>query len=273
MASDSSGSAVTPMLDHIVILVDHSYLLNIDEHLGTHFTIAPGGTHADGLTWNRLILFQDGVYIELIAFFDSADPGKRAAHRWGTLQPGTIIDWACTLPHESQFSTVQDKVRRSGTGYSYADPVSGGRVRPDGVVLEWAIGAARTPSGKPTAPGELPFWCLDRTRRELRVPYESDKEMTQHPCGAVGVSRLLVDLPSEMAGKLDPVYAAIYGSEETRKSDSTYRFHVPSGSAHGKQSIAVGQGDKALCIKLALAGSRGSPSFVELLPDLVVKIE
>jgi hypothetical protein len=261
------------MLDHIVILVDHPYLLKIDEHIGIHFTVAPGGTHEGGLTWNRLILFQEGVYIELIAFFDDADPNKKAAHRWGNLQPGTIIDWACTLPQESQFSCIQERVVNSRTGYAYDDPVPGGRVKPDGTVLEWAIGAARTPSGQPIPPGELPFWCLDRTARKLRVPYESEREMTQHPCGAVGVSRLVLEVPGEVVGQLDSVYEAIYNSSKAQDLDSRHRFHVPSGKESGKQIINVTQGNNRLEIKLALAGSSSSPSFVELLPGLVAKIE
>ena len=261
------------MLDHIVILVDHTYLLKIDEHLGNDFTIAPGGTHEDGLTWNRLILFQDGVYLELIAFFDDADPNKKAAHRWGNLQPGNIIDWACTLQEESQFSTIQQRVLNSRTGYAYDDPVPGGRVKPDGTKLEWAIGAARTPSGQPIPPGELPFWCLDRTARKLRVPYESAGKLTQHPCGVVGISRLVLEMPQEVVGKLDSVYGAIYDSSEAWSLDSTHRFQVPSGKESGRQTISVKQEDEKSCIKLALAGTSSCPSFVELLPGLVAKIE
>lgn len=274
MSTQQHDSAPTPMLDHIVILVDHDYLLKIDDHIGSHFTVAPGGTHADGLTWNRLLLFQDGVYIELIAFFDGADPAKRAAHRWGALQPGTIIDWACTLSHESQFhDAVQEKVSSTHAGYSYDDPVSGGRMRPDGTVLKWSIGAARTPAGEPIPPGELPFWCLDKTPRKLRVPYESKKEMTQHPCGVVGVSRLVLELPRDAAGSLESVYCAIYGGKGAATTESNFRFHVPSGSTAGRQSIVIDGGDANVSIKLALSGQKGSPSFVELIPGLVVKIE
>ena len=64
-----------PNLDHIVILISHDALLTLSDHLQDHFVIAPGGTHADGLTSNKLILLPDGVYLESIAF------AKDAAHQ------------------------------------------------------------------------------------------------------------------------------------------------------------------------------------------------
>lgn len=40
-----------------------------------------GGKHADGKTENKLILFRDGTYLELIAFVND-DPEKRKGHWW-----------------------------------------------------------------------------------------------------------------------------------------------------------------------------------------------
>ncbi|OCL03243.1 hypothetical protein AOQ84DRAFT_392409, partial [Glonium stellatum] len=76
-----------PQLDHIVILLPHADLLNPPAWLTKHFTISPGGRHADNRTENKLILFQDGSYIELIAFIDD-DPARRAGHWWGDASPG-----------------------------------------------------------------------------------------------------------------------------------------------------------------------------------------
>ena len=64
--------APTPILDHIVILVPHETLTNLPPWLTDAFTVLEGGRHADGVTENKLILLQDGVYFELIAFV----PGK-----------------------------------------------------------------------------------------------------------------------------------------------------------------------------------------------------
>lgn len=45
------------------------------------FTISPGGRHADNRTENRLVIFADGSYLELIAFIND-DPEKREGHWW-----------------------------------------------------------------------------------------------------------------------------------------------------------------------------------------------
>jgi len=58
------------LLDHVIILVPSSIIDSPPEWLTKHFTITQGGTHADGKTHNSLIVFQDGSYIELIAFVD-----------------------------------------------------------------------------------------------------------------------------------------------------------------------------------------------------------
>ena len=66
-------------LDHVVLVV-----LDLDaavaEHRKRGFTVTPGGEHAGGLTHNALVGFQDGSYLELIAFHDvAAASGK---HSW-----------------------------------------------------------------------------------------------------------------------------------------------------------------------------------------------
>lgn len=58
----------TISLDHVVILVPYATLLNLPLHITKHFHITPGGTHADGLTANRLIVFADGSYLEISKF-------------------------------------------------------------------------------------------------------------------------------------------------------------------------------------------------------------
>ena len=50
-------------LDHLVMLVGDLGVAAADyERLG--FTVTPGGQHADGLTPNALIPFDDGSYFE-----------------------------------------------------------------------------------------------------------------------------------------------------------------------------------------------------------------
>lgn len=263
--------AAQPTLDHIVVLVSHETLLTLPERLAPILTVTGGGRHADGLTWNHLILFQDGVYIELIAFFPTADPALRRSHRWGQLSEGTIIDWACSLPHEPDFGDIQKRVKDAGTKYRFTDPAPGGRITEDGTVLKWAIGAPVDAEGEGADPGLLPFWCLDRTPRRLRVPYEENKQATTHPCGAKGVSRLVLKVKEGQAADLKKVFAAINPPAEV-KSEAVWHFDVPSGRQEGRHSVGLQLGNK-FGIQLALVGGEKSPSFVELLPGVTVKLE
>ncbi|KAL7920205.1 glyoxalase-like domain-containing protein [Trichoderma austrokoningii] len=258
-----------PVLDHIVILVSASDLLELPERLKDSFVVSPGGTHAGGDTFNKLILFEDGVYIELIAFVEGISPDLRAKHRWGSQAENTIVDWAYTLPHESDFGAVQQRVKDANAGFTYKDPAPGGRTRPDGVVLKWALGVAQDADGNGVEPGHLPFWCLDRTPRSDRVPYEENKAQTQHPSGAHGISRLRLNVPSGQLSQLQSVYDAIHNATASEKE---WQFNTPNGSAQARHTLGVAS-ESGPKIKLAFKGSVGSPSFLELLPNIVVKFE
>ena len=48
-------------IDHIVILVNDLQAA-IDDYAALGFSVAPGGTHADGATHNALIIFADDTY-------------------------------------------------------------------------------------------------------------------------------------------------------------------------------------------------------------------
>jgi len=74
-------------LDHLVILVrDLDFAAAGYERLG--FAVTPGGEHADGLTRNALIPFEDGSYFELVSFLNPEDTRDNV---WG---------WRTFLPHE-----------------------------------------------------------------------------------------------------------------------------------------------------------------------------
>ncbi|KAJ5217341.1 hypothetical protein N7468_010349 [Penicillium chermesinum] len=233
----------TPLLDHIVILVSHKDLLEISKFLDGQFTLAPGGTHADGLTANKLILLPDGVYLELIAFFDDVDPERRRQHRWGKAKENTIIDWAFTLPSEDDFPAVQKRLQQAGFGGSYTDPIPGGRTKPDGTILKWAVSTPRDSQGNPAQPGSLPFWCFDRTPREKRVPYEAEKKPHSAPEWA------------------KVVYDAILGGN--------WNYGVPSGSNNARHDISLSSGDTT--VRLVFNGSK--PGKGELLPGISFEIE
>ncbi|HKA32190.1 MAG TPA: VOC family protein, partial [Candidatus Binatia bacterium] len=70
-------------LDHIVIAV-RDLERAIDDYKNLGFTVVPGGRHPVG-TYNGLVAFADGSYIELISFYR-----ENPAHRW----------WAFLQKHE-----------------------------------------------------------------------------------------------------------------------------------------------------------------------------
>lgn len=208
----------TPILDHIVILVPHETLVNLPSWLTDAFTVLQGGRHADGVTENKLILFQDGVYLELIAFV----PGKeeeRESHKWGRRREGHIIDWANTLQSEDDLEAIRSRVDAARTGISYSSPTPGGRITPGGTELKWVISAPRLDDKGGFVGGEVPFWCLDRTSRDFRVPYHVESNV-KHTCGAVGVHRVAIYVKDEeLFQTLKATYDALQGEEGSRTGD------------------------------------------------------
>lgn len=68
-------------LDHVVLLLPCKELTELPAWVTENFTVSEGGQHADKKTENRLVLFRDGTYLELIAFIND-DPDKRKGHYW-----------------------------------------------------------------------------------------------------------------------------------------------------------------------------------------------
>ncbi|EWC47106.1 hypothetical protein DRE_03475 [Drechslerella stenobrocha 248] len=183
-------------LDHVIVLLPYKELQEPPKWLADNFTITPGGKHADGKTENKLIVFPDGTYIELIAFIDDK-PENRAGHWWGN-KPFGIIDWALTSRHLPNTQRASLNLKLAGVqlsvrpppghdgALSYAPPKTGGRTNADGTELKWAVTfpIASSETGE-TRPAHLPFFCHDITPRQLRVP-----AARAHPCGAVGIKEL-----------------------------------------------------------------------------------
>ncbi|KAF3913912.1 hypothetical protein ABW21_db0205292 [Orbilia brochopaga] len=194
---------VPAALDHVVVLLPYQELKDPPRWLTDNFTITDGGRHADGKTENKLIIFEDGSYIELISFIDDL-PENRSGHWWGARSP-SIVDWAFTTNQDysthqlrisSQLIGIQSKIlnpSRDNGWFSYAVPKTGGRTRPDGTKLEWAVTFPTCTvnyGAEEIRPINLPFFCHDITPRERRVAGATD-----HPCAATGIRelRILVD--------------------------------------------------------------------------------
>ncbi len=161
------------LLDHIVIYVNDLETASADyRRLG--FTVTPGGEHADGNSHNALISFSDGAYLELIAFKRPPPPEHLFAR--GVAQGEGMITYAL-LPDD----IVADVAAVKRRGLDLDGPYPGGRLRPDGVRLEWQTARAPTP--------DLPFLCADVTPRELRVP---GGEATRHANDVQAIAGLVV---------------------------------------------------------------------------------
>ncbi|EPE03367.1 glyoxalase bleomycin resistance protein dioxygenase superfamily [Ophiostoma piceae UAMH 11346] len=250
---------MAPLLDHIVILLPQPALDSLPSWLTDAFTVIKGGQHAGGTTANQLVLLADGVYLELIAFVGT-DEGRRA-HRWGAEPEGHVIDWALSLAGESvdavdkQFSGVQKQVAAAGVGLEYKDLVAGGRTRPDGEVLKWATSAPADTASSTDLVGVLPFWCLDRTPRRLRVPYEdNDGTLAQHPSQAAGVSSVTLRVAdAALRDRLRKAYDAVL----PRTAEDEWSVSAPTPVSGGRVAhlhLGLAEGDAAT----VAAGRRGS---------------
>lgn len=184
-------------IDHLVILFP-----KLDDAIETYrslgFHVLPGGEHPYG-THNALVTFQDGSYLELIAF---KEPEKPHDHRWYRFldRPG-LVDFAMGVENvDSELGRVRT------AGIDYQDVKPGARKRLDGVQLEW-----RTLPPADTRTGELPFLIEDVTNRDLRVPGGAD---AQHENNVTGIKRLVVAVREFEEAILE--YSAIIGSEPER---------------------------------------------------------
>ena len=250
---------MAPLLDHIVILLPRPALDSLPPWLTDAFTVVKGGQHAGGTTANQLVLLADGVYLELIAFVGT-DEGRRA-HRWGAEPEGHAIDWALGLAGESidafnvDFAGIQKRVAAAGVGLAYKDLAAGGRTRPDGEVLQWATSAPADTASSTGLVGVLPFWCLDRTPRRLRVPYEDDDgALARHPSGAAGVSSVTLRVAdAALRDRLRKAYDAVL----PRTADDEWSVGAPTPVAGGRVAhVRLGLAEGG--VATVAAGHRGS---------------
>lgn len=202
-------------LDHLILFlpVDPSTNLpQLPSFFSENFTLTPGGFHADGATSNTLIVLQDGCYIELISFIDAS---KAPSHWWG---PDAKFlgwkDWCLTNASspEENFEKLKE---------SHGEPVRGGRKRPDGVDVKWAVTFPKGEKGGQEVRGRVPFFCHDITERGVRVPLL--EERMKHPSGALGVRRITVVVKDKaVLEETKKVYRAILGTEGVPGGDEVH---------------------------------------------------
>jgi len=158
--------------DHVVLVV-----LDLDtavaEHRERGFTVTPGGEHAGGLTHNALVGFEDGSYLELIAFHDLA--AAHGKHSWAPVAERGG-GWA-------DFALLSNDLRQDVTALGdlvAKPPEEGGRTRPDGLGIAWRVARLQRP---------LPFLIEDLTARELRVP---GGDAAKHPNRTAGLAGIVL---------------------------------------------------------------------------------
>ncbi len=159
-------------LDHVVLVV-LDLGAAVADHRRRGFTVTPGGEHAGGLSHNALVGFQDGSYLELLAFHDlAAAVGK---HSWAPVaeRGGGWADFALLSDDLLRdAATLGDLLARP--------PEDGGRTRPDGLAIAWRVARLHTP---------LPFLIQDLTARELRAP---GGDAAKHANGTTGVAKVVL---------------------------------------------------------------------------------
>lgn len=210
-------------LDHLVILAgDLDAAVKAYESLG--FRVTPGGEHADGLTRNALVPFQDGTYFELVSFLNPED-GRDNVWGWRAFLPeGGFVDY-CAASDD----LMAEARRLEGLGLGVEGPDGGGRRLPDGSEIEWR-------SARVDQNGRLmPFLIEDVTPRERRVP---GGPAAEHPNGAAGIVRLELSAP-------DP--------REAEESLAALTGTPPGSLALGGCALTVVDGEKPGPVAVDLA--------------------
>lgn len=215
-------------------------------------------SNAGGTSRNKLILFADGTYIELLNWIDK--PAE--FFDWAGKPPG-LIDFALTTTTSSAqqtFDEVSQRLSSSGGGSSsgdndsdlgitYKTPLAGGRKRKDGKKVSWFVtkpkfenenakGVPR-PLDKwfPTGRLDAPFFCHDVTDRAVRVPFQ-DGDVAKHPSGATGVLSVKVLAPADKVAAYAKVYQAITGVEGTAaETTGSLRFNLGAVEAQALAGV------------------------------------
>jgi catechol 2,3-dioxygenase-like lactoylglutathione lyase family enzyme len=214
-------------LDHVVIAV-HDLERAIRDYRALGFTVQMGGRHPGRTSHNALVVFEDGAYLELIAW---PEPGP--AERWYnvlTAHGEGFMDFAL-IPED--VPRAIDAARSRGLAMN--GPIDGSRVRPDGRELRWRTGRQTT--------FDLPFFCGDVTPRELRVP---EGEVRHHANGAVGVASVTVGVHDVEVSRAR--YRALLGTPELAVGD-TRLLLVPR--------IAAREGPCAMQIRTSIRAKAG----------------
>lgn len=261
---------MTTQLDHIILLLSPADFRDVPSWLSDNFTIIDGGKHSKGTSQNKLIIFQDGTYLELFSWVDpQSDTVEPYADfpSWADKPEGHIIDWALTgsdahRKHDEVMKQVHDlEAHGQRLGVVYDPPKEGGRRRMDGKELRWYATRPRpdNDSAQSQPKVDVPFFCHDITDRALRVPYtqESTDEwprIVAHPCGATGIGSIAVDVPARQFDSCVKLYEGIFGTlcdgrHSTEFSMTSFTIASPArsvGKLGGTQCMVILRADEGM---------------------------
>ena len=239
--------------DHAIIVVEDLAAAS-DDYRSLGFTVLPGGTHAGGLTRNALIAFQDGTYVELLAFTTANTFSNLRGLRETRLLPWVLRGRSALdrrfLPLAARgegladcavavtdVGAVADVLRRSGIAVD--GPYPGARRRPDGVEIAWELAMPQTP--------RLPFLIEDVTDRSLRVP---SGRAARHANGALGIAeaRYRTPAPGELAVELELLVTSSGGPRPAPEAEFRGVRMGDTPLIIEQATGATGQGPASLCL-------------------------
>jgi catechol 2,3-dioxygenase-like lactoylglutathione lyase family enzyme len=189
-------------IDHLVIMVGN-LATAIKDYAALGFTVLEGGLHKASPTHNALIVFADGVYLEIIALRPGAENEPRSSRleKWVPAGPG-LVDMAL-LPGDIEADIAAARQR----GLNIEDAVPGGRQTPDGRQIAWQTANLKDDG--------LPFFCADITPRSWRAP---EGDIRRHANGATGVADVTLAVADLAAGARQ--WQALLGIEPQLSSNS-----------------------------------------------------
>ncbi len=188
-------------IDHLVIVVNDLEGA-ADDYRRLGFTVVPGGQHPVG-SHNVLISFQDGSYLEIIAFYREA----RDHRWWKPLQQGERLVDFCFQTNDLRGDT--EKLRQAGVAIN--NPVPWSRTRPDGYQLKWLLALATADHR-----GVAPFLIEDITPRSERIPQDCE-----HENGVIGIDKVTVAVGD--VSLIDRWYRVLLGVEGQPITDASLR--------------------------------------------------
>ncbi|PYH99902.1 hypothetical protein BO71DRAFT_368010 [Aspergillus ellipticus CBS 707.79] len=202
--------------DHLLLQLSRTQFEAPSAWLTDHFTIIEGGTHANGLSRNKLIVFPDGTYLELLNWIEKPEswrdrPGDFALT---TLKPSTAED-----NRDRIVKALESRSERNDLEVTYSQPIEGGRKTLRGDELRWKILKATYPNTRSATPEkyhprgrtDAPFFCHDVTDRILRVPFNLPS-VVDHPSGATGIAGLELLVPKDKWESYINLYICIVGA-------------------------------------------------------------